>query len=67
MRSAERVEEWERGEVIQEIVREPEVYRSLRRIWRGKRMEIKVNRSLGRRWCKCKCKCKIDLQVIVWE
>ena len=61
------VEVWERGETMQELVWKPETNTSLEEVSVEARIKIKVNRLLGRRWCKWKGKYKIDLQVMLWE
>ena len=58
---------WERGETMQGLVWKPETNRSLEEVSVEARIKIKVNRLLGRRWCKWKGKYKIDLQAILWE
>jgi hypothetical protein len=59
------VEVWERGETMQELVWKPETNTSLEEVSVEARIKIKVNRLLGRRWCKWKGKYKIDLQVML--
>jgi hypothetical protein len=53
---AERVEVWERGQTMKELVWKPETNRSLEEVSVEARIKIEANRSLGRRWCKCKGK-----------